>query len=127
MVLQHVGLYWTIQSNQKLNFDFHLHFISWVLNVPWYNTKVCPGLHDSLFEDYVTTNRKDRYNLFCSIEAHERYHKTINYDASSGGGIPIPYNSKKDVLVSFGLPLNFIESWIKSFKTIFMRKNNNIL
>ena len=87
MVLQHDGLYWIIQSNQKLNFDFHLHCISWVLNVPWYDIKICPRLHGSLFEDYVTTDRRDRYNLMCSIEAHKRDHKTINDDASSGGGI----------------------------------------
>ena len=99
MVLQHVGLYWIIQSNQNLNFDFQIHCISWVLNLPWYNTQICPRLHGSLFEDYVTTDRQGIYNLMCSIEAHKRYQKTINDDASSGGGIPLPSNSKKDVLV----------------------------
>ena len=108
ILLQHVGLYWIIQSNQNTNCEIQLHCIFWVLNVPWYNTKVCPGLHDSLFEDYVTTDRRDRYNLMCSIEAHERDHKTINDDASSGGGMPLPSKSKKDVLLSFGLPLTFI-------------------
>ena len=44
----------------------------------------------------------------CSIEAHEREQKSINYDSSSGGGILLPYNSTKDSLVSFVLTLNFI-------------------
>ena len=44
------------------------------------------------FEDYVTTSRRDRYNLMCSIEVHGRAHPTINDDTSSGGGIPLPSN-----------------------------------
>ena len=52
----------------------------------------------------------------CPIEAHDREHPTINYDTSSGGGIPLTSNSTKDVLVSFGLTLNFIDSWLKSPK-----------
>ena len=49
----------------------------------------------------------------CSTEAHDRYHPTTDYDVSSGGGIPLPYNSTKDVLLSFFLTLNFIDSWLK--------------
>ena len=40
----------------------------------------------------------------CPIEAHP----TINNDSNSGGGILITYNSPKDILVLFGLTLNFI-------------------
>ena len=58
----------------------------------------------------------------CPIEAHDREHPTINYDTSSGGGIPLTSNSTKDVLVSFGLPLNPIYIWIKSFKTIYLHQ-----
>ena len=57
----------------------------------------------------------------CSIEAHEREHPTVN-DDSSGGVILLVFNSKKYVLVSLGLTLNFIESWIKSIKASYLRQ-----
>ena len=77
------------------------------------NTKTCLQYHGLLFEYYVTTTRRDIYNIMCSIEDHERERTNINYDASSGCGIPLSPNPKKYVLVSFGLALNFIEIWIK--------------
>ena len=92
MVFHHVGLSWIIQSKQKLNFDFQLHCSSYIINGLWYNTTICSRLNISFFEDYVTTTRQDRYNLMCSIEAHEREHKTINDDASSGGERPLLSN-----------------------------------
>ena len=51
--------------------------------------------HSSSFEDYFTTARKDRYNFMCSIDAYGRLHPQVNVDASSGGGIPLPYGYKK--------------------------------
>ena len=85
----------------------------WILNVPWYNTIICSQLHGSSPEDYVTTARKYRYNLMFSTEAHGRMHPTVNDDASSGGGIPMPPESTLYVLVSLVLTLNFIVSWIQ--------------
>ena len=41
---------------------------------------------------YVTTSIRDRYNLMCEVEAHERDQPTINDGASSGGGRPLPSN-----------------------------------
>ena len=59
-------------------------------NGPWYNTMICSLSHGSLFEDYITTTKRDRYNLMCSIESHERNHKLINDKEISGGGRPLP-------------------------------------
>ena len=47
------------------------------------------------FEDYITTGSIYRYNLICSIDAHDKIHPTKNDDTSSGGGILLPYNSTK--------------------------------
>ena len=116
MVFRNVGLFCIIQPNQKLNFYSRTHFPSWVINGQWYNTMICSLLNGSSFEDYVTSARQDKYNLMCSIEAHEVYHPTINYDSSSGGGRPLTFNSKKDVVVSLGLTLNSVDSWLKPLK-----------
>ena len=74
---------------------------------------ICSRSHGLLFEDDVTTARCDRYNLMCSIEDHEIYHRYINDEASSGGGIPLTFNSTIYYLISFGITLNFIDGWIK--------------
>ena len=74
MVFRNVGLYWTIQSNQKLNFDLQNHCLYWIINGPMYNTTICSQLHGLVFEYYVETDRRDQYNIICSIEAHERKH-----------------------------------------------------
>ena len=70
MVFQNFGLSWIIQSNQNLNFYFQLHYPSWEINILWYNTMICPILNGSLFEDYVETDKRDRYNLMRSIGDH---------------------------------------------------------
>ena len=48
-----------------------------------------------------------------SIEYHDIDHPTVNDDASSGGEIPLPPESTKDVLVLLGLTLNIIGSCVK--------------
>ena len=112
-MFQHVVLTWIIQSNQKLNFDSHHHCYSWIINGPWYNTTICSRLHGFSFEYYYITGIQDRHNLMCSIEAHGRYHPTVNNDSISFVVIPLPYNSTKCSLVLFGIPLNFVDSWLK--------------
>ena len=47
------------------------------------------SLRGQLFQDYVTTNKRDRYSLMCSIESHESKHKLVNDEASSGGGLSL--------------------------------------
>ena len=72
MVFQHIGLYLIIQPNKNLSFDFQKHCTSWILNGTWYNTMECPLLHGLVFEEFVTTDKHDKYNLMCSIEAHKK-------------------------------------------------------
>ena len=56
-------------------------------------------LNGYLFEDYVTATKCDRYDLICSIDAHERDHKYVNDEASSGGVRPVQFNSSEDSLI----------------------------
>ena len=37
-----------------------------------YNTMPCSRLNGQVFEDYLKTTKRDKYNLMCSIEAHEK-------------------------------------------------------
>ena len=85
MVLQHVGLSWIIQQNQKLNSGFQDYCSSWIISGQWYNTAICSQLNGLLYKDNVTTFICDKYNLMCSTEAHEREYKSVNDEASTGG------------------------------------------
>ena len=33
---------------------------------------MCSQLHGLVFEDYFKTDKRDKYNIMCSIEAHEK-------------------------------------------------------
>ena len=72
------------------------------------------------FEDYITTGSIYRYNLICSIDAHDKIHPTENDDTSSGVARPLPDESFLDEILSLDLTLKFIESYIQSFKTNYL-------
>ena len=44
----------------------------WLNKGPWYNTAICSRLYVSLFEDFITHVRTDRYNLLCYLVAHDK-------------------------------------------------------
>ena len=46
-------------------------------------------------EDYVPTAQCYQYNIICSLESHERNHKPVNDEASSGGGRTLSSNTKE--------------------------------
>ena len=59
---------------------------------PWYNTSICEKLHGNVFEGFIRNARTDRYNIMCSIDAHEKENQSYCDDGSSGGGCPLPSN-----------------------------------
>ena len=44
----------------------------WMTGGTWYNTSICKKLHGNLFEGFIRNARNDRYNIMCSIGAHEK-------------------------------------------------------
>ena len=61
-----------------------------------YNTTICTKLNGQIFEDYLKTRRKDRYEFIFSVDAYGKYHVSIPSDASSGGGRPMSIISSKE-------------------------------
>ena len=86
---------------------------NWLNKVPWYNTAICSRFHGSLFEDFITHARTDRYNLLCSLVAHDKKQPACEDEESSIGDRLIPKHVTTEALESLGATLNFIEIWIK--------------
>ena len=72
-ILHHVGMLWIVYSNKKMKYEMgesnHPNFLN---KGPWYNTYICSRSHVSFFEYFITHARTDRYNLLCSIFAHDK-------------------------------------------------------
>ena len=62
----------------------------WLNKGPWYNTSICLMLHRSIFEDFNTHARTDRYNLMSSLVAHDKIQPNYEYDEISIGDRSIP-------------------------------------
>ena len=52
----------------------------------------------------------------CAVDAYDKDHVPIRYDASSGGGRPMPITSSKESLISIGHKINFIYNWLQLFE-----------
>ena len=69
------------------------HNPNWMTGGPWYNAYICKQLHETVFEYFVRNARTDRYNLVCSIDAHEKEHPSPFNDGNSDDGYTLPSNS----------------------------------
>ena len=75
---------WIILSNKinKYEMDKSNH-PDWLNKGSCYNTSICSKLHGSLFEDFITHARTDRYNIMCSIVVHDKKQPYYEDDESS--------------------------------------------
>ena len=71
-ILHHVGMLWIIETHEKLQYDMDKHNSQCTTGGPWYNTYICKKLHGKLFEGFIRSARTARYNIMCSIDAHEK-------------------------------------------------------
>ena len=83
-ILHHVGMLWIISSNKEMTYEIdennHQDFLN---KGPCYNTEICSRLHGSLLEYFITHAKTDRYNLMCSLVAHDKIQLAYEYDESS--------------------------------------------
>ena len=59
---------------QGMDYDRYTNsnHLDWCNTGPWYNKNICSKLHGIKFEDFITQARIDRYNIMCSLVAHDR-------------------------------------------------------
>ena len=84
--------------------------------VPWYNTAICPRLNGSLFGDFIKHEGTNRYNIMCSLVAHDKKLPTYEDDERIIVDRLIPKHVKTEALEAFVATLNFIDIWLKLLK-----------
>ena len=87
----------------------------WLNKGPWYNTSIYLKLHGSMFEDFITHARTSRYNIMCSLVAHDKKQQNHEYDKISLGDRSIRKDATTKALTELGATLNLIYIWLKLF------------
>ena len=87
----------------------------------WYNTHIFKTINGTLFEEFIRNSRIERYNLMCSIDAHDKHKPSSFDDGSSGGGRALPSNSMTEALVSLSVTIDF---WLKCLEQNFLEPSN---
>ena len=67
--------------------------LDWFDTGPWHNKNICSKLNGTNFEGFITQARTDRYNIMCSLVAHDRMQENKTDDESSIGDRVIPNDS----------------------------------
>ena len=55
----------------------------WLNKCPCYNTAICSKLHGTLFENYISYDIIEKYNIMCFINAYYKLLPTYVDDANS--------------------------------------------
>ena len=83
---------------------------------PWHNKNICYKLYGTNFEGFIIKARTDRYNIMCSLVAHDRLQDNEQDDESSLGDREIPKDLTVKALNSLGATFNFIDIWLQNFR-----------
>ena len=91
-MLHHVGMSWIISPNQEMEYEINTksNHLNWLNKGPWYNINIYSKLHGIRLDDFITQARTDRYNLMCSLVAHDRLEPDYEDDVSSIGYRALP-------------------------------------
>ena len=106
-MLSHVGMSWLIISKKEMDYDNFTNRkkLEWFDTGPWCNKNICSKLYGTTFEDFITQDRTDRYNIKCYLVAHDRLQENKTDDESSIGDRVIPNDATVKALKSLGATL----------------------
>ena len=76
------------------------------------NKNICSKLNGIKFEYFITQARTDRYNIMCSLVAHDRLQDDSKENESIVGDRAIPNDATVKALKSLGATINFIDIWL---------------
>ena len=102
-ILHHVGMSWIICSNKEIKYKIvEINHQDWLNKGHWYNTAICSRLHVSMLEYFITHARTYRYNLLCSLVAHDKKQLAYEDEESVIGDSIIPKHVTTEALESLG-------------------------
>ena len=61
-----------IETYEKLKYDMEKQNSEWMTVGTWYNTSICKELHGNVLEGFIRNAITERYNIMCSIDAHDK-------------------------------------------------------
>ena len=67
-----MGLSWIISSNNQIKYETEKHYPYWLNKGPCYDRAIFYKLHGTVFENFIRNSRTDRYNIMCSVTAHDK-------------------------------------------------------
>ena len=116
VLLHNVGISWTFSSNKEVNYEMDKNnHQDWLNKGPWYNLSIRSKLHGSRFEDFITQERRDRYNLMCYLVDHDILQLDYKDNEIGIGDRSIPDNATTKALKALCATTNFIDIWLKLF------------
>ena len=117
-MLHNVGMSWMNSSKKEMDYDnFSNHEnVGWFETGPWHNKNICSKLYGTTFEGFIKQARTDRYNIMCSLVAHDRLQDNEQDDKSSLCDRVIPKYATVKSLNSLGATFNFIDVWLHNFR-----------
>ena len=77
---------------------------------------ICSKLYGIKFEDFITQARTDRYNIMCSLVAHDRLQDDYKDDEISIGNRAIPNDATVKALKSVSNTFSFIDICLNNFR-----------
>ena len=99
----------------------------WLEKGPWYKRYICSKLHGSRFEDFITQARTDRYNLMCSLVAHNRLQLDYKYHERNIGDREITNDAIIKTLEALGDTFNLLIYGLNCFMKIMSPDVRHIL
>ena len=79
----------------------------------WYNRTICKKLNGQIFEDYLKTGQKDRYEFLFYVDTYDIIHPSVTNNGSSSGGRPLTIISSTDAIESLGQSINFTYNFLQ--------------
>ena len=124
-MLHHVGMSWIISSKKEMDYfnNTDSKNLSWFDTGPWYNKNICSKLYGTTFEGFIAQARTYRYNIMCSLVAHDRMQDNKQDDESSIGYRVIPKYATVKALNSLGETFNFIDIWLHNFRHSYFERS----
>ena len=85
-ILHCVGMSWIISSNDNMKYEIYKsNHQDWLNKGHWYSTAISSRLQVILFENFITHAGTNRYNIMCSLAAHDKKQPAFEDDDSSLG------------------------------------------